>query len=159
MKCLDRSDLQRYLDGELSANDRQRFEKHLKECPFCTDQYNVVENRSRALKTLLSTPLETPSILPPLPSGVDGNLPVYHTDNKAQVSRLPLLRHWAYWASAACLIGTFFLLKPLVCQSQSREMVYMHPEIVEVDANQPYMEQERELVIIEPSGNTLTYME
>jgi len=46
-----------YLEGELSAAERQRFEAHLEECPYCIEYLDQIKAVSGALGGLEEDPL------------------------------------------------------------------------------------------------------
>jgi hypothetical protein len=161
MKCIDTDILQKYLDGEVSTDEKTGVETHLKSCDLCTFRLTQLQGRAERIKRLLKSSSETDAALPPLPSNLNGklsvNLPSVEALDEPRVKR-PLLKRWTIGLSAACILGLVFLYKPLVCRGESQEMVRMQREIVEVDANTPYSQQETVMTIIDESGN-VTYME
>jgi hypothetical protein len=161
MRCIDTDILQKYLDGEVSTDEKTGVETHLDTCELCTFRLAQLQGRSeRVIKVLnLNSDLET--VVPPLPSYMNGKLSVYGTDVEAsgdKRDRRPLLKRLTIGLSAACILGLVFLYKPLVCKSANKDFVRMQREFVEVDANQTYEDQETTLSIIDTEGN-VTYME
>lgn len=160
MKCIDTDILQKYLDGEVSTDEKTGVETHLKSCDLCTYRLTQLQGRAERIKRLLSSSSNADAVIPPLPSNISGKLSVNVSDasasDESRVKR-PLLRRWTIGLSAACLLGMVFLYKPLVCRGENQEMIRMQREIVEVDANSPYSEQETVMTIIDESGN-VTYM-
>jgi anti-sigma factor RsiW len=161
MKCIDTDILQKYLDGEASTDEKTGVEAHLKSCDICTFRLTQLQGRAERVKWLLSSSLDAEAALPPLPSNLNGKLSVNVSGVEAldepRVKR-PLLKRWTIGLSAACILGLVFLYKPLVCRGENQEMVRMQREIVEVDANSPYSQQETVMTIVDESGN-VTYME
>lgn len=160
MKCIDTDILQKYLDGEVSTDEKTGVEAHLKSCDLCTYRLTQLQGRAERIKRLLSNSSNADAAIQPLPSNINGKLSVNVLDASASdVSRVkrPLLKRWAIGLSAACLLGMIFLYKPLVCRGENQDIIRMQREIVEVDANSPYSEQETVMTIIDESGN-VTYM-
>jgi hypothetical protein len=161
MKCIDTDILQKYLDGEVSTDEKTGVEAHLKSCDLCTFRLAQLQGRAERIKRLLNSSSEADAALPPLPSNLNGklsvNLPGVDALDEPRLKR-PLLKRLTIGLSAACILGLVFLYKPLVCRGEAQEMVRMQREIVEVDANTPYSQQETVMTIIDESGN-VTYME
>jgi len=161
MKCIDTDILQKYLDGEVSTDEKTGVETHLTSCDICSFRLTQLQGRSERIKRLLKGSSDVEVVLPPLPSNINGKLSVNVSDlsatSEARVKR-PLLKRWTIGLSAACLLGMVFLYKPLVCRGENQEMIRMQREIVEVDANSPYSEQETVMTIVDESGK-VTYME
>lgn len=161
MKCIDTYILQKYLDGEVSTDEKTGVETHLKSCDLCSFRLAQLQGRADRIKKLLNTFSDTGVVLPPLPSNINGKLSVNVSDPSVADeyrAKRPLLKRWTIGLSAACLLGVIFLYKPLVCRGENQEMIRMQREIVEVDANSPYSEQETVMTIVDESGN-VTYME
>lgn len=161
MKCIETYILQKYLDGEVSTDEKTGVEAHLKSCDLCSFRLTQLQGRADRIKKLLNTLSDAEVALPPLPSNINGKLSVNVSDpSAADESRVkrPLLKRWTIGLSAACLLGVIFLYKPLECMSENKDYVQMQREIVEVDANQPYEDQETTVSIIDTEGN-VTYME
>jgi len=161
MKCIDTDILQKYLDGEVSTDEKTGVEAHLTSCDICSFRLAQLQGRAERIKRLLNSNSDVEVVLPPLPSNINGKLSVNVSDlsatSEARVKR-PLLRRWTIGLSAACLLGMVFLYKPLVCKGENQGMIRMQREIVEVDANRPYLEQETVMTIVDESGK-VTYME
>lgn len=161
MKHIDTDILQKYLDGEVSTDEKTGVETHLTSCDLCSFRLTQLQGRAELIKSLLNDRLDVEVVLPPLPSNMNGKLSVKVSDVEApgemRVKR-PLLKRWTIGLSAACLLGMVFLYKPLVCRGENQEMIRMQREIVEVDANNPYSEQETVMTIVDESGK-VTYME
>jgi hypothetical protein len=161
MKHIDFELLQRYIDGEVSTDEKTAVESHLTACKACSERWTQLQRRSIGIKSLLNGLSDAEVGLPALPSEIDGKLPVtvsaasepggFHESRS-------VWKRWAIGLSAACMIGVIFLFKPLVCRSENPEMVRIQREIVEVDANCPYTEQETVLSVIDPEGN-VSYIE
>ncbi len=161
MKCIDTDILQKYLDDEVSTDEKTGVETHLKSCDLCTFRLAQLQGRAERIKRLLNSYSDMDAVLPPLPSNLNGKLSVNVPDVEALGEprvKHPLLKRWTIGLSAACLLGMVFLYKPLVCRGENQEMVRMQREIVEVDANSPYSEQETVMTIVDESGK-VTYME
>lgn len=161
MKCIDTDILQKYLDGEASTDEKTGVEAHLASCDLCSFRLTQLQGRAERIKSLLNDRLDVEVVLPPLPSNINGKLSVNVSDVEApgeSRAKRPLLKRWAIGLSAACLLGMVFLYKPLVCKGENQGMIRMQREIVEVDANSPYSEQETVMTIVDESGN-VTYME
>ncbi len=160
MKCIDTDILQKYLDGEVSTDEKTGVETHLKNCDLCTYRLTQLQGRAECIKRLLSSSSNADAVIPPLPSNINGklsvNVPAVEAMDEPRVKR-PLLKRWTIGLSAACLLGMVFLYKPLVCRGENQDMIRMQREIVEVDANSPYSEQETVMTLIDESGN-VTYM-
>jgi len=161
MRHIDSDILQKYLDGEVSTDEKTGVEAHLTSCDICSFRLAQLQGRAERIKRLLNQNSDVEVVLPPLPSNINGKLSVNVSDfsasSESRVKR-PLLKRWTIGLSAACLIGMVFLYKPLVCRSENQKIVRMQREIVEVDANRPYSEQETTLSIIDAEGN-VTYVE
>lgn len=161
MNCIDTDILQKYLDGEVSTDEKTGVEAHLSSCDLCTFRLAQLQGRSERIKNVLNFGLDSAAVVPPLPSYMNGKLSVNGTDVKATDetrAKRPLLKRWTIGLSAACVLGLVFLYKPLVCRGENQEMVRMQREIVEVDANRPYSDQETVMTVIDESGN-VSYME
>jgi len=161
MKCIDTDILQKYLDGEVSTDEKTGVEAHLATCDLCSFRLAQLQGRADRIKQLLNAQLDAEVDLPPLPSNMNGKFSVNVLDvevaGESRVKR-PLLKRWTIGLSAACLLGMVFLYKPLVCRGENQKMIRIQRQIVEVDANCPYSEQETVMTIIDESGK-VTYME
>lgn len=161
MKCIETDILQKYLDGEVSTDEKTGVEAHLATCDLCSFRLAQLQGRSERVKKVLNFGLDSDAVVPPLPSYMNGKLSVNGSDVEATGetrAMRPLLKRLTIGLSAACVLGLVFLYKPLDCRSANKDFVRMQREIVEVDANQPYEDQETTLSIIDTEGN-VTYME
>jgi hypothetical protein len=161
MNCIETDILQKYLDGEATTDEKTGVEAHLATCELCSFRLAQLQGRSERVKKLLNKGLDLEAALPPLPSNLNGKLAVNVTDENASDdtrAKRPLLKRWTIGLSAACLLGMIFLYRPLDCKSANKDFVRMQREIVEVDANQTYEDQETTLSLIDNKGN-VTYME
>ena len=161
MKCIETDILQKYLDGEVSTDEKTGVEAHLATCDLCSFRLAQLQGRSERVNKVLNFGLDSDAVVPPLPSYMNGKLSVNGSDVEATGetrAMRPLLKRLTIGLSAACVLGLVFLYKPLDCRSANKDFVRMQREIVEVDANQPYEDQETTLSIIDTEGN-VTYME
>ena len=51
MKCNHLNLLNRYADNELTISDRESFQKHLKECPVCAKELQIVLNMKQGISS------------------------------------------------------------------------------------------------------------
>lgn len=161
MKCIETYILQKYLDGEVSTDEKTGVEAHLDSCDLCTFRLAQLQGRAGKIKRALNQSSDVDAVIPPLPLNINGKLSVNVSDDSASGetrAKRPLLKRWTIGLSAACLLGMIFLYKPLVCKSENQDFIRIQQDIVEVDANQPYSEQETVMTIVDESGN-VTYME
>ena len=56
MKCLDEDKLFAYLDDFLDAQEKQQIEKHIRSCPYCAQQVEVMQKEQAFLQETLLTP-------------------------------------------------------------------------------------------------------
>lgn len=161
MKCIETYILQKYLDGEVSTDEKTGVETHLETCDLCTFRLAQLQGRAGKIKRALNLSTDVDAVVPPLPLNINGKLSVNVSDDSASGetrAKRPLLKRWTIGLSAACLLGMIFLYKPLVCKSENQDFIRIQQDIVEVDANSPYSEQETVMTIVDESGN-VTYME
>ena len=161
MKHINTDILQKYLDGEVSTDEKTGVETHLTTCDICSFRLTQLQGRAERIKGFLNNSLDVEVVLPPLPSKINGKLSVNVADVEAmgepRVKR-PLLKRWIIGLSAACVLGMVFLYKPLVCRGENKKMIRMQREIVEVDANSPYSDQKTVMTMVDESGN-VTYID
>jgi anti-sigma factor RsiW len=143
MKHLRDSEIQAFIDGELSPRQVNRVERHLQQCPACTAR--VEEQRAKIDKVFSVLNLvNNPEIKHP-------HLPLHHT--KASVETLSVLspnrKKWfgniASVAAVAILVLslTFIIRQNTLKEEMLGKQIFVRYEMEdEFDANRPITEQD-----------------
>jgi hypothetical protein len=147
MKCLSRSDIQEFIDDEVTSNVGNEIVKHLEGCDKCSSIYKeAIEDKSLINKFLNVTVTENESeIIPEFKyPGIRKNRPVF--------VRAALL------LAAAALIGFIFLFRfdrePVLAKMPESEIL-MYEFYDGKDLNKLWHDKSQILIIQDSKGNVV----
>jgi len=100
MRCLTDNQLQQLIDGELSANQINKYKSHIIACPFCDEKYNERKELALSIKSLINETTNSPERIP------EFRVPVIPASQQRKVRSIPI---WV--KAAALLIPAFFIWK------------------------------------------------
>jgi len=64
MRCLTDKQLQQLIDGELSANQTNKYKSHIDACPFCDEKHNEQKKLALSIKGLINETASSPDRIP-----------------------------------------------------------------------------------------------
>ena len=147
MKCIDDELIQRYIDGEINAQEADRIEKHLTVCSQCArnidEQRLFVDGIKKAIGHCNKQPVIIPEFVVPV----------------ARKRRLNIkIRHYIYAVSAACAVLCFvFLLPERNRQNREKEIHLIYGFYGDFDANRTISQQEMTIILVDANGRIVEY--
>lgn len=147
MSCINKIQIQQYIDNELSGNEKARIEQHISVCTNCSSLLNRQQQRIQKTKQALNT------LVPE-----EITVPVFTSAAKTAIVRtLSLRKKVIYSVSAACMA----LMVAGVCytlQDKKTDKMYIVNSVgTEVNANLPVSQQEMIINVVDPEGNVTEY--
>jgi len=144
MKCLTDKQIQLLIDGELSANQLEKYTSHIYACPYCHEKYNEQKELAASIKSLINETANSPERIP------EFRIPTKRVNPERKAWVIPL------WAKvAAVLIPAFFVWKminkPQDDFKPTAESIQMYEMSNGVDANTAF--QENMIVTTETDEN------
>ena len=139
MKHLDNILIQKYIDGELTENERQETEAHLADCPSCRQK--VDEQRAFSEKVKHSLEKTIPDEIEMTPFCIKEE-----TVSKDRAVHIAIISSLA----TACAVALLFVVINFI-QSRPKpiEPFYDYYTVEEYDANKTFSEQELALYELE----------
>lgn len=129
MKHFDEITIQKYIDNELSPEERYEVEKHLENCKECSEQVEnqrvFAENVKKSFDGLVPDNLEIPEFK------------VSYQPKKNRTLRIALI---SSISTACAILLAFFIIKGLKKEPENFD-IYDFITIEEYDANKPMTEQ------------------
>lgn len=132
MKHIDNILIQKYIDGELTENERQETEAHLADCASCRQKVDEQCAFSEKVKQSLEKSVPADVEIPPF--GIKKEM--VSKDRAIHIAIISSL-------SAACAVALLFLIISFFnSRTKPIEPFYDYYTIEEYDANKPFSEQE-----------------
>jgi len=133
MRCLTDKQMQFLIDGELSANQMDKYKSHIETCAYCAEKYSERKELSTSVKALINETATTPERIP------EFRIPAAQVPQKVKVRRIPL------WAKVAAVlipafVGWKIYNKPQEDFKPSTESIQMYEMCNSVDANTAFQE-------------------
>ena len=129
MKHFDEITIQKYIDNELSAEERVAVEKHLENCKECTKQVEnqrvFVENIKKSLDEFVPDNVEIPEFK------------ISYQPKKTRTLRIVLI---SSLSTACAILLAFFIIKGFKKEPENYD-IYDFITIEEYDANKPMTDQ------------------
>ncbi|HET7733989.1 MAG TPA: hypothetical protein VFK73_09140 [Paludibacter sp.] len=133
MRCLTDKQMQHLVDGELSANQMDKYKSHIDTCTYCAEKYSDRKELSASIKALINETAISPERIP------EFRIPAAQVTQKVKVRRIPL------WAKVAAVLVPAFVgwkmyNKPQEDFKPSAESIQMYEMCNGVDANTAFQE-------------------
>jgi predicted anti-sigma-YlaC factor YlaD len=150
MSCIGKDMIQKYIDGEVTAEERALVDNHSKDCVTCSQQIIHQEQMAEAIKKSID-----------LLSAEDKEIPTFkHKGLTTAKKHFFSGRTIVYSISAACLL-VFFLM---ICLKENvsvirKQVTVVHCLGADIDANRPLAEQPIVINIIDVNGKVTEYSE
>lgn len=129
MKHIDEIMIQKYIDNEISPEERNAVEKHLENCQECSEQVEhqrvFAENIKKSLEVFAPNEVEIP----------DFN--ITYQPKKTRTLRIVLI---SSLSTACAILLAFFIIKGFKKEPENFD-IYDFITIEEYDANKPMTEQ------------------
>jgi hypothetical protein len=125
--------MQHLIDGELSANQMDKYKSHIDTCTYCAEKYSDRKELSASIKALINETATLPERIP------EFRIPAKQIQQKVKVRRIPL------WAKVAAVLVPVFVgwkmyNKPQEDFKPSAESIQMYEMCNGVDANTAFQE-------------------
>lgn len=144
MNCMDEQLLQKYTDGECTANEIIEVEQHLSICPSCRQSLADREKLSAGIKGALNS-LTSEEI----------EIPVFRNSNTRSLNRnINLI---IYSLAAACILLFVLFIAGNEFQPNKKKITIVQSVPVEVDANRPASDQEFVIEVYDGNGQHSEY--
>jgi hypothetical protein len=140
MTCINKQQLQQYIDGECTKDETEQIAQHLSTCPNCVMKQREMEHLALELKQAINL-LTTANI----------EIPLFII--KAKDTHPKPIKYIIYSLSAACIILFFLLFVDKKNQSNQKKIVIVQSIPVEIDANRPATEQDFVIEVCDSKGN------
>jgi hypothetical protein len=133
MRCLTDKQIQQLIDGELSANQIEKYKGHINACPYCAEKYNDRKESVFSIKILINEAVKSPEWIP------EFRVPAKQIHQKLKVRRIPL---WAKVAAVIvpAIVGWKMYNKPQEDFKPSAESIQLYEMCNGVDANTAFQE-------------------
>ena len=133
MRCLTDEQMQLLIDGELSANQMNKYKSHIDTCTYCAEKYSDRKELSTSIKALINETAISPERIS------EFRIPAKQIQQKVKVRRIPL------WAKVAAVLVPAFVgwkmyNKPQEDFKPSAESIQMYEMCNGVDANTAFQE-------------------
>lgn len=129
MKHFDETTIQKYIDNELSPEERNKVEKHLENCQECSKQVEnqrvFAENVKKSIDGLVPDDIEIPEFK------------VSYQPKKTRTLRIVLI---SSLSTACAILLAFFIIRGFKKEPENYD-IYDFITIEEYDANKPMTEQ------------------
>ena len=145
MKCLNRLDMQLYIDNEVSSETKVEIQYHIKECDQCKQLYDESVNEINELKSML---FEIKNEVYPIPLIPEFFIPKTKGDKLST-------RFLKYVASIILILG-FYSTFLHISHDEKKVETYPHTEFVSLDDSDPnkkWHKNQVEIVIFDKNGN------
>jgi hypothetical protein len=148
MKCLTDKQIQQLIDGELSADQLEKYNSHIYACPYCHEKYNEQKELAISIKSLINETANSPERIP------DFRVPTKRVNLERKARRIPL------WVKlAAVLIPVFFVWKfvqkPQEDFKPTAESIQMYEMSNGIDANTAFQENMIVTTVTDDKGNVI----
>jgi len=129
MKHFDETTIQKYLDNELTPEERNEVEKHLENCKECSEQVENQRVFSKKVKDSLDVFVPDDIKIP--------EFKLSYQPKKTRTLRIVLI---SSLSTACAILLAFFIIKGLKKEPENFD-IYDFVTIEEYDANKPMTEQ------------------
>ena len=132
MKHFDEITIQKYIDNELSPEERNEVEMHIETCEECKKQVEIqrvfAENVKKSLDEFVPNEVEIPEFK------------ISHQPMKTRTIRIVLI---SSLSTACAILLAFFIIRGITKKSEQNDIydIYDFITIEEYDANKPMTEQ------------------
>ena len=132
MKHFDELTIQKYIDNELSKEERNEVEMHIETCEECKKQVEIqrvfAENVKKSLDEFVPNEVEIPEFK------------ISHQPKKTRTIRIVLI---SSLSTACAILLAFFIIRGITKKSEQNDIydIYDFITIEEYDANKPMTEQ------------------
>ena len=132
MKHFDEITIQKYIDNELSKEERNEVEMHIETCEECKKQVEIqrvfAENVKKSLDEFVPNEVEIPEFK------------ISHQPMKTRTIRIVLI---SSLSTACAILLAFFIIRGITKKSEQNDIydIYDFITIEEYDANKPMTEQ------------------
>ena len=132
MKHFDEITIQKYIDNELSPEERNEVEMHIETCEECKKQVEIqrvfAENVKKSLDEFVPNEVEIPEFK------------ISHQPKKTRTLRIVLI---SSLSTACAILLAFFIIRGITKKSEQNDIydIYDFITIEEYDANKPMTEQ------------------
>ena len=132
MKHFDEITIQKYIDNELSKEERNEVEMHIETCEECKKQVEIqrvfAENVKKSLDEFVPNEVEIPEFK------------ISHQPKKTRTIRIVLI---SSLSTACAILLAFFIIRGITKKSEQNDIydIYDFITIEEYDANKPMTEQ------------------
>ncbi len=144
MKCLNRDEMQVYIDNEFSLEKKNEIHDHIENCKVCLELFNEAKKEKQLLLNALSYYDEAK------PSN---NIPEFKIPERNQ--KINRLQMFSVAASVALLISLFFVFQKKKEPSNKKEdiLIYSIESLDNTDPNKKWHNKQTEIVITDENGN------
>jgi predicted anti-sigma-YlaC factor YlaD len=144
MNCINKQQLQQYIDGECQKSEMVLIEQHLMGCPTCATKYFEMKQMALAMKQAMNL-LKAENI----------EIPAFKPKSSTSINKS--IKLVIYSLSAACIIlfVLFFVDKKI--QSNQKEIIIVQCVPTDIDANKPISDQEFKIEVFDGRGNHSEY--
>ena len=144
MKCIDKTLIQSYIDGETNPQETEMIKNHISGCAKCAtiieEQRTFAQNIKKSIDKLVSEPIKIPDFITSAPK-----------KRRYKIN----IRHLVYLTSAACAIIAVLFLFPKKSHETEYRLIYCYDGYF--DSNKPYSQQEMVIKVIDHNGKIVTY--
>jgi hypothetical protein len=146
MNCLNRLDIQRFVDNEITPSEKGEFVEHIQACAKCNELFYIAQNESRMVKKLLSSDLEFNVV----------TIPVFSVQKEKKKKK------WLYYAAAASILIFLFTLgildhkKSATAEiNKSKADILIDQYLYESDPNKIWNEKQSCITITDEHGEVI----
>ena len=146
MRCIDPDQIQKYIDNEVTLEEKVLIKDHLKHCQACaTRTNNQLEMATQVKDTINLITKETIEI------------PEFAIPEKQNKKHAIISRRLIYSVAAACIIILILIIFQPDNRVDENSEYFMQLVEYEYDANRTLSEQELVIEFIEPDGTLTEY--
>lgn len=142
MNCMNKIEIQKYIDKECSANEKIAIEAHLLECNSCTQNLRLQDEQSSSIKKALAQ-LNASNL----------SIPEFRKPVKTKFQKIE--HYIIYSLSAACLLLFVLIFVDKVNPKKQNQLALM--PTWEIDSNRPITEQAIMVSVTDPNGNSTEF--
>lgn len=141
MKCIDKQLMQKYIDGECTPEEAKSIKNHFSACTSCFEKYSQMKKNAFNIKETIgllnSNNVEIPAFTPP----------------QIQPQTKPI-KYLIYSLTAACIILFIVIFVDKKIKINQNEITLVQTTTGEINANQPFTEQEFVVQVIDSKGKS-----
>ncbi|QGY46996.1 hypothetical protein GM418_26035 [Maribellus comscasis] len=141
MNCFNEDILQKYVDGECTAEESRKIEIHTGNCAECRNTVALFKRRSENIKKQINALVGDVPEMPGISTLIKEKKPV-----------IPIRKKLVYGMAAASVMLIIVLLLEKPFSSPDKETIMYYNIDYEIDANKPLTEQEMVLYITDENG-------